>query len=88
LGGNSSNTRQKEVFTETLKALTEVSAWDAEGEHNPEGYVAGVTWWAAFDWYTAISKLQTMGVYEMDRTREKPVAALLREAYSVWNPLR
>jgi beta-galactosidase len=88
LGGNSSNTRQKQVFTDTFKALTEVSAWDAAGTYNPEGYVAGITWWAAFDWYTAISKLQTMGVYEMDRTRAKPVAELLRQAYKVWNPLR
>lgn len=88
LGGNSSNTRQREVFTETFKALTEVSAWDAEGQYNPEGYVAGITWWAAFDWYTEISKLQTMGLYEMDRTRAKPVAEMLREAYGVWNPLR
>lgn len=87
LGGNSSNTRQKEVFSETFRALTEVSAWDEAGQYNPEGYVAGVTWWAAFDWYTAISKLQTMGLYEMDRTRAKPVAELLREAYAVWNPL-
>ena len=88
LGGNSSYTRQKEVFTETFEALTEVSAWNAEGQYNPDGYVAGVTWWAAFDWYTAISKLQTMGLYEMDRTRTKPVVDLLREAYRVWNPLR
>ncbi len=85
--GDSNERRQAEVFTETFRALTEVSAWDAEGNYNDDGFVAGITWWAAFDWYTAHTRLQTMGLFRMDRTYAKDTADLVREAYSVWNPL-
>lgn len=77
---------QVEVFTETYRALSEVSAWDADGEYNPDGFVAGVTWWTMYDWYTAISGLQTMGLYEMDRTTVKPVAELVSGAYGELSP--
>jgi beta-galactosidase len=85
VGGDSSPTRQLEVFDETFRALTEFTARDLDGNWREEdGFVAGITWWTAFDWYTAHSKLQTMGVYEMDRTTIKPTGERLREAYAVW----
>jgi beta-galactosidase len=86
-GGGSNESRQVEVFNDTFRALSEVSAWDAEGQYNPDGYLAGIVWWTAFDWYTALSGVQTMGLYNMDRERPKDVAELLRDAYSVWSPL-
>jgi beta-galactosidase len=87
-GGGSDEARQQEVFRETFRALTEVSAWNRNGVYNQDGFVAGLVWWAAFDWYTAHTKLQTMGLYHMDRQRAKPVAGLLREGYSVWTTSR
>src|SRR3972149_3721340 len=39
------------------------------------------TWWCVFDWYRMSSSLQTMGLYQMDRTTAKPVAATLKAAY-------
>ena len=87
-GGGSDETRQQEVFRETFRALTEVSAWNRNSLYNQDGFVAGIVWWAAFDWYTAHTKLQTMGLYHMDRQQAKPVAGLLRDSYSVWIPNR
>jgi beta-glucuronidase len=85
VGGGSSFQRQVEVFDETFRALTEFTTRDVEGNWCEEDcFVAGITWWAAFDWYTAHTKLQSMGLYEMDRTTAKPVAERLRDAYAVW----
>ncbi len=81
LGGNSYPGRQVIVFNDTFRALSEVSARKPDGGYNPDGFVAGLTWWAAFDWYSPISKLQTMGLYEMDRQTVKPVADTLAQAY-------
>jgi beta-galactosidase len=83
-GAGSNEAQQVVVFEETFRALSEVSAWDAQGQYNPDGYLAGIVWWTAFDWYTAHTNLQTMGIYNMDRERAKDLEAVLREAYSVW----
>jgi beta-galactosidase len=87
LGGGSSFQRQVEVFDETFRALTDFTARDLGGNwrEGEDGFVAGITWWTAFDWYTAHTKLQSMGLYEMDRTTIKPVGERLREAYVVWS---
>jgi len=83
-GGGSSEKQQVEAFHETFRALTEVTARGPDGALNPDGYLAGIVWWTAFDWYTAHTRLQTMGLYDMDRKRAKPVAFLLQEAYRPW----
>lgn len=83
-GGGGSEQRQVEVFTETFRALTEVTARRPDGTFNPDGYLAGIVWWAAFDWYTSHARLQTMGLYHMNRRKAKPVADALREAYRLW----
>ncbi len=80
-GGGSDLIRQTEVFRETYRALTEVTQLDPQGNINPDGFLAGIVWWAAFDWYTAHTNLQTMGLYSMDRMNAKPVAIELKNAY-------
>lgn len=82
--GNSSEAYQEEIFRETFAALVERTALDANGEVNPEGYLAGIVWWTVFDWYTIFAGLQTMGLYKMDRSSAKPVAQLLIDAYRPW----
>jgi beta-galactosidase len=84
-GAGSNEANQVLVFEETFRALTEVSAWDAQGQYNPDGYLAGIVWWTGFDWYTAHTNLQTMGIYNMNRERPKQLTEVLREAYSVWS---
>jgi beta-galactosidase len=85
-GAGSNEAQQVVVFEETFRALTEVTAWDAQGQYNPDGYLAGIVWWTAFDWYTAHTNLQTMGIYNMNRERPKQLTEVIREAYSVWSP--
>lgn len=84
-GGGSSEERQAEVFRETWRAFAERVSVEPDGTVVPDGFVAGVTWWTIFDWYTAHTKLQTMGLYHMDRTREKQVAELVRDVYRPWS---
>lgn len=83
-GGGSSPARQVEVFEETFRAFEEVVTVRPDGTENPDGFLAGVTWWTVFDWYTAHTKLQTMGLYSMDRVLDKPVAKKVKEAYARW----
>ena len=80
-GGGSDLARQTEVFQETYRALTEVTQLDPQGNINSNGYLAGIVWWAAFDWYTVHTNLQTMGLFSMDRLNAKPVAVELKNAY-------
>ena len=80
-GGGSNPEKQEEVFWETYRAFTEVTLLDSEGNINPEGYLSGVVWWTAFDWYTSHTFLQTMGLFSMDRIHAKPVADALQNAY-------
>jgi beta-galactosidase len=84
-GGGSSPQRQVEVFRQTFQALSEVTSRDSTGSINPDGYLAGIVWWAAFDWYTAHTRVQTMGLYSMDRLQAKPVMEELRQAYQHWS---
>jgi beta-galactosidase len=83
-GGNSSKQRQVELFDALFPVFFEAAAWNAEGKPNPDGFIGGITWWAMFDWYTAHTREQTMGLYDMDRMQEKPVAESLADAYAVW----
>ncbi|MGE5499363.1 MAG: glycoside hydrolase family 2 TIM barrel-domain containing protein, partial [Syntrophothermus sp.] len=82
-GNNAS--AQVTVFNETFRAFKQFISVDQYGMYNDNGFVAGVTWWCIFDWYTyqQISRngYQSMGLYKMDRTTAKPVAAALTTAY-------
>ena len=81
-------TAQRRVFSEMFRAFTEVSAWDEDGVYNPDGFLAGIVWWTAFDWYTAQTKVQSMGLYMMDRHLAKAVVELFQESYSPWAVLQ
>jgi beta-glucuronidase len=79
----SNEDKQIVVFNDTFDAFRFFTARDQTGKLKSTGYVAAVTWWCAFDWYTHQqgSGFQSMGLITMDRSREKPVAATLRAAY-------
>ncbi|MBN1410285.1 MAG: hypothetical protein JW969_05535 [Spirochaetales bacterium] len=81
-GGGGYEGKQVTVFNDTFKAFTEFAALNRDGKPNPEGFVCGVTWWCAFDWYTEISRNQSMGLFKIDRTWDKRVAEVLRKAYA------
>ena len=83
-GGGSTIYRQVDLFESLFPALTAVTTWDETGNYNPDGYLGGITWWAMFDWYTAHTFVQTMGLMEMDRETVKPVAAELQAVYEPW----
>jgi hypothetical protein len=73
--------QQAQVFYLTFKAFAQAAALNANGSYNPNGYLMGVTWWCAFDWYTAQTGLQTMGIYAMDRKTIKKVGLFVQSAY-------
>jgi beta-glucuronidase len=83
-GGNSSKQRQVELFDALFPVFFDASAWGEERQINPEGYIGGITWWAMFDWYTAHTREQTMGLYDMDRVTGKPIAESISVAYANW----
>jgi len=74
---------QIELFDSTFAALAEASQMNPDGSENPDGFVAGATWWTAFDWYTHLAprSYQYMGLIHMNRTTQKSSAARVREVY-------
>jgi beta-glucuronidase len=79
----SSTQTQLVVLDSTFMAFSEFTAVDTAGTINPSGFLAATTWWTAFDWYTSqqAGGYESMGVYHMDRTTAKPVAAALAATY-------
>jgi Glycosyl hydrolases family 2, TIM barrel domain/Glycosyl hydrolases family 2, sugar binding domain/Glycosyl hydrolases family 2 len=72
---------QLDVFDSTFAAFKEFVAVDSAGTYRPGKPLATTTWWCVFDWYSIQTGNQTMGLYKMDHTTAKPVAARLRAAY-------
>jgi hypothetical protein len=75
--------KQVTVFDSTFAAFSEFVAVDSTGAYHPDRPVAATTWWCIFDWCTIQqgTGAQTMGVYQMDHTTIKPVAARIRDTY-------
>jgi hypothetical protein len=80
---------QIDTINGTFPAFAETAALDADGKVRPEGYVAAVTWFSVFNWFTKnglpefiAPYLQTMGVIHMDRAAFKPGAEVLRQTYA------
>jgi beta-glucuronidase len=81
---NSTRSTQAAVFFNTFKAFMEAAAINSDGTINSNsGYLMGVTWWCAFDWYTAGHPygFQSMGIYSMDRNTRKFVANYMVPEY-------
>ncbi len=84
----------KEDMTQfTLQVLTFDSTFLAfeprlpvakDGTYNAAGFIAGITWWCMFDWYThqQTGGFQSMGLMRMNRSVQKPVYSSLRSAYN------
>ena len=66
---NSEVQKQVKVFTQTFQAFQTFATINASQQFNVNGFVAGITWWCIFDWYShGHSKgYQSMGLYSMDR---------------------
>ncbi|MGE5410556.1 MAG: glycoside hydrolase family 2 TIM barrel-domain containing protein [Clostridiales bacterium] len=79
-------TEQKTAFSETFRALKQFAPVNPDGSYNPQGPLAGITWWCIFDWYTcqqiSANGYQSMVLYKMDSTTPKPVLSLLKSSYA------
>ena len=81
--GDTSITKQYEIFNATFNAFTKLANIKADGTENSEGFISGSAWWCAFDWYTEITKTQTMGLFRMDReTPKEPLTSIFAEKYN------
>ncbi len=81
---NGSNlTKQNTVFVQTYLAFSEAGVRASTGEINPNGFLMGMTWWCAFDWYTSqlANGYQSMGVLHMNRQTTKQVTSTLQAYY-------
>ncbi len=80
---SSTEQTQVDVFTNTFLAFQQHAALSAAGTININGSLMSCTWWCMFDWYSHghPSGFQSMGLYSMDRTRAKPVAAVVKNSY-------
>ncbi|GIN72341.1 hypothetical protein J14TS2_28160 [Bacillus sp. J14TS2] len=71
---NSLLQKQVEIYQHVQQALLEKATVTPEGIINQNGYVAGIDYWTAFDWYVNHNEFyQTMGIYHMDRQTKKPL---------------
>ncbi|WP_051287227.1 glycoside hydrolase family 2 [Paenibacillus taiwanensis] len=74
--------KQAQMYRDTLQALLAYATVNDVGEPQTGGYVAGIDYWPMYNWYVNHSQwVQTMGLYHMDRLREKPVKSLLQQDY-------
>ncbi|MDP1676788.1 MAG: glycoside hydrolase family 2 TIM barrel-domain containing protein [Bacteroidota bacterium] len=75
--------KQVEVFDSTFYGFSSRLPILANGNPNPFGFIAGVTWWCIFDWYThqQAGGYQSMGLVRMNRDIEKPVFTSVKTKY-------
>jgi beta-glucuronidase len=78
---------QETVFSTTFKAFEDRQAVDGSGNVVSDGFIMGSTWWTAFNWYTQLPKLQTMGASHMDRATHKPVRTAMQSRYAPYYPM-
>lgn len=86
---NSTQNQQALVFYSTFaKAFVQYAAVNQDGTENKQtGFLAGVTWWCAFDWYSAGHPMgyESMGIYSMDRQTMKRVGSYMIYLYKPYN---
>lgn len=75
--------KQTETFDSTFLAFEPRVPVEKNGSYNPSGFMAGVTWWCLFDWYThqQMGGFQSMGLIRMNRDVEKPVYGSVKAKY-------
>lgn len=80
-------TEQVQTFDSTFLAFQPRLPIEKNGTYNPAGFVAGITWWCIFDWYThqQSSGFQSMGLIRMNRTEAKPVKTTLSNMYKQYS---
>ena len=78
--------KQTETFDSTFLAFEPRIPVTKSGYFNPSGFMAGVTWWCIFDWYTHQQSggFQSMGLIRMNREVEKPVHAAVKSKYGAY----
>ncbi|TCW32615.1 Ig-like protein group 2 [Thermohydrogenium kirishiense] len=74
--------KQYEIFNSTFNAFAKLSNVKEDGTPNQDGFLSGAAWWCAFDWYTEITKTQTMGLLHMDRLTPKLLTSIFAERYN------
>jgi hypothetical protein len=78
--------KQTETFDSTFLAFEPRIPVTKSGYFNPSGFMAGVTWWCIFDWYSHQHSggFQSMGLIRMNRDVEKPVHAAVKSKYGTY----
>ncbi|MFC5463953.1 glycoside hydrolase family 2 TIM barrel-domain containing protein [Lederbergia graminis] len=71
---NSFLDKQVEIYRDVQLALLEKATVSPQGIVNDHGYIAGMDYWTAFDWFVNHNQFyQTMGMLRMDRKTTKPL---------------
>ncbi|WP_286171706.1 glycoside hydrolase family 2 protein [Gracilibacillus phocaeensis] len=66
--------KQVKIYEDVQAALIEKATVTPEGFINKNGFISGIDYWTAFDWYVNHNQFyQTMGMYHMDRETKKPL---------------
>lgn len=66
--------KQVEIYRDVQLALIEKATVNPQGQVVEDGYVAGMDYWTAFDWFVNHNRFyQTMGMLRMDRETQKPL---------------
>jgi beta-galactosidase len=80
-------TEQVLTFDSTFLAFQPRLPIERNGTFNPSGFLAGITWWCIFDWYThqQTTGYQSMGLYRMNREIAKPVKTTLTNMYKSYS---
>ncbi len=78
---------QIKIFDSTYAGFSPWLAIKNTGVYNPGGFIAGITWWCIFDWYShqQAAGFQSMGLMRMNRAIEKPVMVKLRSTYGLYS---
>ncbi|MFA6541362.1 MAG: glycoside hydrolase family 2 TIM barrel-domain containing protein [Bacteroidota bacterium] len=77
---------QNKIFDSTFAAFKKRIPVFETGAYNYGGFLAGITWWCIFDWYTHQSSggFQSMGLMQMNRIDAKPVMDRVANTYKMY----
>ncbi|MBI3890549.1 MAG: hypothetical protein HY303_03360 [Candidatus Wallbacteria bacterium] len=72
---------QCRFFDDSMRAYEESAPVDRRGVTRERGFVAGCSWWTAFDYFTGITGVSTFGAFQSDRVAERPLLQSLSGRY-------